>query len=318
MVNSFANHNSGVLKIMDELIELHPLRVFVAVARHLSFTRAAEELFMSQPAVSLQVKSLEESLGTKLFLRSPGQIALTPAGEALLARAQEIIESSARLRELVDMAKRRDPARIQVGVSTAAMLSVMTAIAGTLERYRERSRIDIKPAGSESLLEGLHDNRTDFAIVTGPVESPLLKAEELCRDELILIVSPQHRWAALPAIAARELGSELLLVREVGAGSRAALDQALRKKRVTPGRLLELSDQATLARGVMVGMGAGILPRRAVECHLASGAVKEVPLKDLRLPLPVHLVYHQDKIFRPLEREIVSEIFRFCDRPQRI
>ncbi len=300
---------------MNELIDLYQLRIFVAVARHLSFTKAAEELYISQPTVSLQVKNLEESLGTKLFLRSPGQIALTPAGEALLAQAEEILSSSARLRDLVERAKRRDPARVQVGVSTSAMLSVLAAVAGTVEQYRERSRIDVKLANSGSLQEALLENRLDFAVLSGPVDSSQLNTEELCQEELILVVSPQHRWASVGRLPLRELSQEVLLVREVGAGSRAVVDQVLRKKRITTPRLLELSDQAALARGVTLNIGPGILPRRAVECHLASGLVREVAVEGVHFTLPVQLAYHQDKLFRPLEREIISTLFQFCERP---
>jgi len=299
-------------KTLDDLIDLHALKVFEAVARNRSFSRAAEELFLSQPAVSQQIKALEEQLETKLFYRSHKEVILTETGETLLKHAQNILASTGRLKELISQSRRVDPLHLTIGLSHTASPIVLGQLLVELRARFPQTRLEIRVEPSQEITRRLADLSLDFAFVTGPANSSLLVQEKLCREPLLLVLAPGHPWANREKIAVKDLADQVLLFQEKGSGARTIIETQLARARVSPRLSLEIQDDGVLKRAVEDDLGVAFLPYHQVEKELSCGRLVSRTVQGLNLACDINLVYHRDKIFRPLETHVISRIFQSC------
>ncbi len=273
------------------------LQVFYTVAKQLSFTKAAELLFMTQPAVTFQVKQLEEHFNTRLFERSHSKITLTHAGEIAFDYAERILalssEMDIRLGELTDQIS----GALLIGASTTIAEYMLPRMLGEFKARYPQVQARLTVANSETIESKIVDHTLDVGLIEAPSQHPNLITEVCCNDELVVICNPQHRLAKLTAVTSSQLAEEPYVSREGGSGTRQVIDSYFRQAGITPEDLnivMELGSREAIKGAVEAGLGIAIVSRSTI--------IKELKLEDLvavriEPPLirPLTLVYAREK-----------------------
>ncbi len=274
-------------------IENFRLVVFRAVARHLSFSRAAEELLLTQPAVTQQIKGLEEEFGCALFDRGGGRISLTPGGAALLPFAQQIRELSEQALAAVAEAYGQQAGELSLGASqTIAHYLLPGFMAGFLQR-NPRVRVTARSGNTDQMLAALLSGEIHLALVEGPEQRSGVHLEPFLEDRMVLVVPASHEWAG-QKIPLDELRRQPVLMREFGSGSRRVVEQALAGAGVKTKDLLipmELDSTEGLLNAVEAGLGVTFVSRWAVRHQMALGTLKLARVEGLKLVRSFSLAY---------------------------
>ena len=259
----------------------HRLRVYCTVAKTLNFSRAAEEHFLSQSAVSRIVKALEEELGVQLIHRQRGALSLTSVGKAFYRRAREILDRYAAAVKEVDELTRTVRGVLAVGTSTTVARYVFPDLLfGFRDRFPE-IRIHHVVNNSRGILEALIAGDIEIGLVEDQVFYPGVLSEKLCEDELVLVVPPDHPWADRGRVAARELRGVPFLRRERGSGTRHLVEERLREMGVRAAELnVVLTSASTdlIIRAAERGVGVACVSKWAVRDRLAAGTLRMVEL----------------------------------------
>src|SRR6201987_4989838 len=197
-------------------MDFDQLETFLEVARHTSFSRAAEKRFRTQPAISSQIRSLEEEVGAKLFDRSGGKVSLTAVGKAFQKYVEETLDArKAMLVALAEM-ERIPRGEIIVGANEGTCLHILPEVFAQFKRQYPDSAVNIKRSDYAKILESVIDNSVDFGVVSLPVTDPRLTVVLIHRDELVIISPPQHPLAKMKSAAIAEVAKFHLLVPKVG------------------------------------------------------------------------------------------------------
>jgi DNA-binding transcriptional LysR family regulator len=210
------------------------LQVFYTVARHLSFTKAAEQLFMTQPAVTFQIKQLEEQFNARLFERSHGKIALTPAGQMVMSYAERILGLSEEMETRVADLTGAMGGPLLLGASLTIAEYILPRILGEFKAQHPQVHAHMTVGNSEMIETRVADHTLDLGLIETPAHLPGLRTEECCEDELVVICSPDHGFAKLQSVKPQQLLDEPYVSRESGSGTREFADQYLRRCKVMP------------------------------------------------------------------------------------
>ncbi|HYO09829.1 MAG TPA: LysR substrate-binding domain-containing protein [Tepidisphaeraceae bacterium] len=268
------------------------LAVFHAVARAGGFSRAADALMVSQPAVSLQVAELERALGMKLFDRLPRGVRLTEAGRVLSDHAARIAAIEQEARSAMLELKGLKRGRLSVGASQTIGVYLLPEVFGAFSRRHPDVKLDLEIANTDIVQKKLGDGLFDLALTEGFIESEDLEAAVFRQDELVPIAPPEHallkrRGRGKPVTAA-ELCREPLILRETGSGTRAVVEHHLAKLGLSIRPIMSLGSTEAVKRAVASGIGLAIVSRLALETELNAGALAIVPVSDLKIRRPLH------------------------------
>lgn len=246
--------------------------IFVEVCRFLNFSQAAEALNTTQPAVSLAVKELESHYGVALFERMNRRVYLTPAGEALLATAQDVLRGFQEAEETLGQGR---PLALRVGANVSFGEAGLAQVLGRFRQEHPQVRLRALVANSDKIQSLLAENQLDVGIVDGLGASERLRAQPLYQEDLVLAAAP-GRFPA-PATV-EELAALPLLLREPGSGLRSSVDRVFSQQGLAPQPLLESTSTAALAQAAKAGLGVAILPETLAqrESGLQVGTVPEV------------------------------------------
>ena len=269
------------------------LKVFRVVAHHLNFSRAAEELLLTQPAVTQQIKALEDEYGVSLFDRSGGRIALTAAGQTLLPYAEQIRAISAEAHSAVLEASGRFGGQLALGASQTIAQYLLPNLIAAFLRENPRVSITAVSGNTDAILESLITRRIHLAMVEGPAQRKDIHVEHFMDDEMVLVVPACHRWAE-QQIELGDLENVPLLMREFGSGSRRVVEHALtsagiRKKDLKIG--MELDSTEALLSAVEAGLGVTFVSRWAARGQLSRGTLKLSRVRGLRLSRKFSIAY---------------------------
>ncbi len=257
------------------------LQVFHAVARQLSFTKAAEQLFMTQPAVTFQIKQLEEHLNTRLFERSHGRIALTPAGELVMGYAEKILSLSEELETRVGELTGAISGPLLLGASTTVAEFYLPQILGEFKAQYPHVQTHMTVGNSETIVTRVAEHALDLGLIESPSTQPGVSTQVLCEDVLAMICSPRHRLAAAKKVTAAEVAAEPFVSREPGSGTREVADQYFHASRITPDAVnvvMELGSPEAIKGVVETGLGVSILSLATVSKELKLGTLLALPL----------------------------------------
>jgi DNA-binding transcriptional LysR family regulator len=279
-------------------LTLRQFRVFEAVARHLSFSRAAAELHLSQPAVSMQVRGIEEILGLPLTEQLGKKIYLTEAGREVLHASLAI---TARLDDLLaNLAQLRG---IDSGRLNLAATSTVNAIAtGILAHFRGRHpgvAIHLDVSNRAEVLKLLATNRTDLAIMGQVPEDLGLEATRFMDNPLVVIAPPDHPLAARKAISVEDLAAESFLVRETGSGTRGAMERFFAARGLEIRSSMEMSSNEAIKQAVQAGLGLGILSLQTLEMELALKRLAVLKVESFPIMRHWYFVHRADKRLSP-------------------
>jgi len=264
-------------------LENFRLKVFRHVAGQLSFRKAAEQLFLSQPAVTLQIKALEEDLGVRLFDRSGGKVALTVQGAILLRHAQRIaaIVSEAETRMSADDGQLSG--KFALGVSTTIAQYVLPRLLAVFLAEHPRLKLSFHSGNAQAIVQLLLAGKISIGLVAGSARQRGVRAERFMEDELVLIAPPNFEPDQM---SFRQLAGTTLLLREQGSGSRQAVESALGKAGLRmksfKGRI-ELDSTEAIKSAVEAGLGIGFVSRCAIEKEMKLQALKVIEVEGLRV-----------------------------------
>jgi DNA-binding transcriptional LysR family regulator len=273
------------------------LQVFHAVAKQMSFTKAAEALFMTQPAVTFQIKQLEEYFSTRLFERGHGRIALTSAGEVVLEYAERILSLSSELDTRVREMTGRLSGPLLIGASMTIAEFLLPRVLGEFKSVHPDVHPKLTVANAETIENRVSEHALDIGLIEAPSHLPSAVTEVCCADELQVIVSPRHALARLTSVAPKQLVAYPYVSRESGSGTREFTDLYFRKAGINPAELnvvMELGSPEALKGVVGTGLGFAIMSRATVAKEQRLGELVALPLTP-RLIRGLSLVYPKEK-----------------------
>jgi DNA-binding transcriptional LysR family regulator len=255
------------------------LVVFRAVAEHLSFRKAAEELYLTQPAVSLQIKALEEDLGVQLFDRAGAHIALTGAGIILLGYCEKVSKLLLNAEHEIAALSGEHAGQLALGASTTIAQYVLPRLLGEFRREHPRVQTTLMSGNTEHIVEAVEKQKIALGFIEGPARSREVKAVPFLEDELVLIASTAHEWAERPSVSCSEIASIPLLMRERGSGTRHVIELALQRqgiKRKSLQIVMELDSTEAIKSAVDAGLGVGFVSRWAIAKDLRLDSSFEI------------------------------------------
>jgi DNA-binding transcriptional LysR family regulator len=292
-------------------VEPFRLRVFRIVAEELSFTRAAERLFLTQPAVTMQIKNLEEDLGLRLFDRTGQKIALTAAGRMLNGYARRIADLCAEAEQKLAALKGETRGQLALGASTTIAQYLLPRLAGDFLNAFPAIQLSILSGNTADVVGALIDGRIALGLIEGPPLRSDVKCETFVEDEILLVAPPSHEWASGGPVETAALKGARVILRERGSGTRQVVEDALRRARLDVKKLhvvLDLDSTESIKSAIAAGLGIGFVSRWALGKELALGLLKTVPVKGLRIRRQFQFVYLQG----PLPSGVEGEFLRFA------
>ncbi|HLM24856.1 MAG TPA: LysR family transcriptional regulator [Pyrinomonadaceae bacterium] len=253
-------------------MEIRQLRAFVAIAESGTFTAGALRVHVTQAAISMQIRQLENEIGARVFVRAPRHVILTEAGEQLLRRARHILrEHDAALDEIAELAG-AERGRLRIGSASAMVLTEqLPSVLKELRKQHPAAEIAVTSGTSEVLVDQILAGEVDIAFVSLPVDVRGIKTERLSEDQLVAIASPRHKLAKQRTISAYTLAGERLILGERGGNTRRLIDQFFAQAGVTLRVAMELSRQQAIRRMVEEDMGVGIVPLQSVKEEVEKG-----------------------------------------------
>jgi DNA-binding transcriptional LysR family regulator len=289
-------------------MDLHKLRVFVAVAREGNVTRAAKQLSLSQPALSKQLAELEESLSTVLFDRLPRGMRLTFAGEALLRHAERIYAAERAAESEIAELNGLRAGRLSIGASTTIGSYLIPNVFGAFQRVHPEVRLELEIANTAAIQALVSEGRIDLGLTEGNVPSEQFAVEVVHYDELVAVARPDHPLCKKRKVAAVELSTVPFICRERGSGSREVIEAALRERGVELTPAMALGSTEAIKNAVAAGLGVAILSRLTVELELQAGRLAVLELRDLSLRRALHMVQLRGKQRSPAVEAFVGKL----------
>jgi DNA-binding transcriptional LysR family regulator len=275
-------------------MDFDQLETFIEVARLSSFSRAAEKRFRTQPAISSQIRSLEEDVGARLLDRSGGKVSLTASGKLFLKFAEETLDARKAAMIAIAETERVPKGEIVVGANEGTCLHVLPEVFAHFKKQYPDVSVSIRRADYSKVLESVIDNSVDFGVVSLPVTDNRLTAVLIHRDDLVLIVPPRHPLAKLKCAQAPDIAQYPLVMPKVG-HTRDALDQLFHEHKLKPRYAMELDSSELLKRFVAADVGVGFIARSNVQEDVQARVLVAVPLADVQIRRDLALVFRKDK-----------------------
>jgi len=270
------------------------MRIFEAVARFSSISRAASELHLTQPAVSMQIKQLEDQIGLPLLEQIGKRLFLTEAGLEMRKHAQRFEEQTLALKTCMDQFRELDRGLLRLAVVSTANYFLPPLIASLTERH-PGMRISLQVENRESVLSALADNRTDLAVTGLPPESADLTAQAFMDNPLVVIAAPSHPLANERQISVSQFSKETLVVREPGSGTRAAIERHFAERGLgyVPG--CELNTNEAIKQAVQAGLGLGVVSLQTIELELETKRLLVLPVEGFPILRRWYVVHRSEK-----------------------
>jgi DNA-binding transcriptional LysR family regulator len=286
-------------------VTFRQLKIFASVAHHLSFTRASEELHLTQPAVSMQIKQLEQAVGLPLFEQLGKKIFLTDAGCEFGRYASAITAQLEELDQVVDELKGLKRGRLTIAVASTANYFVPRLLATFCRRHGDAVSVSLDVTNREQLLRSLVENRNDLVIMGQPPEGMALVAERFLENPLVVIAPPGHPLAAEKRIPPARLREETFLVREQGSGTRSAMERYFAANDLRLATPMEMSSNEAIKQGVEAGLGLGVVSLHTLAMELALGQLVVLDVVKFPIMRYWYIVYREGK-----RLSVVAQSFR--------
>ena len=270
-------------------MDLSQLHVFLTVAKEQSFSRAAEKLYRTQPAVSIVIRKLEESVGQPLLVRGARQVKLTDAGELLRDYAERLLNLRDEIQKGMEDLGNLGRGELRLGVNESSIHALLPALA----RYRKLYpgvKLIMHRTLSRDIPQEVLNYRLDLGTVSYVPEDPKLAAVEILQDELTFVVPPKHRLARRRSVDIKELGEETFIAHNVESPYRSRVIQLFEKHRTPLRRDIEMPTIESIKRFVQMGMGVAIVPRMCVLWEVEKKLLAEVRIRQLKMPRSLYLV----------------------------
>jgi len=288
-------------------MEIRQLKAFLAIAEAKTFTAGARRVNITQAAISMQIRQLEESVGLPLFTRTPRRVILTEAGELLLQRARKILrEHDAALAEIAEIAG-AEHGRLRIGSASAMFATAQ--LPWILERLKTafpNAEITVSSGTSQTLVDKIQHGDIDISFVSLPVETTNILTDLLFSDEIVAIASPNHPLAKEKYISAAALAGEQLILGEKGGNTRRMIDDFFAAANVKPNVMMELSRQEAINRMVENQMGVGIAGAKNVAAEIREKRLVAWLIEGAEIKWDLGLARLRGGYFSPIAKEFVN------------
>jgi DNA-binding transcriptional LysR family regulator len=275
-------------------LTLRQLQVFEKVASRLSHSRAAEELYMTQPAVSMQIKQLEQNLGLPLFEQMGKKLYLTEAGRELLNYSRAILQQLAEMETVFGEMKGLGQGKLTLSVVNTANAFTPQLLAQFCRKH-PGINVTLQVANRDAVLKQLADNSADLAIMGRPPEGLDIIAESFMDNPLVVIAAPNHPLAKLKRVKIARLADETFLSREQGSGTRSAMERVFAQHHIQPRIGMEVETNEAIKQAVQAGMGLGILSLHSVELELETKRLAVLNVEQFPLLRHWYVVHRSNK-----------------------
>jgi DNA-binding transcriptional LysR family regulator len=287
-------------------MNLHQLRIFCSVVEHGSYTRAAEALFMTQPAVSLQVHALERSLQVKLLERINQHLMVTEAGQALYQCAIPMLNAEVEAERVLGELKGAARGRLVVASNTTGGMYIIPPLLAAYKELHPRSELLLQIDAIDRLIERTRQGVIDLSFACGTIDQPELTVETIGIDLLTLILSPRHPFAREPALTLEQVASLPFIVPESTSRTRQFIEQVMRERGYSLKIAMHFQGTEPVKKAVEANLGVAIVSGTAVQREVAAGVLCALPVTDLVLTRPFVMFYRQGKYFGPMAREFMK------------
>lgn len=275
-------------------VTLRQLQCFAAVARNRSFTRAADELHLTQPAVSMQIRQLEQQAGVSVTEQLGKQIHLTEAGKEVYRYARMILQHIDEMGDVLDRIKGLSGGKLQIAAIASANYFAPRLLGTFHQRFPEIS-VSMDVTNQTAVLRHVIENEVDMAIMGQPPKDSSLDAIPFMDNPLVIVAPPGHRLAGRKRISLQELEKEVFLTREPGSGTRGAMQRFFREHKLKLTTGMEMGSLSGIKQSVMADLGLGLLPRGAIQAELALNQLVVLDLKGTPINRHWHVVLHKGK-----------------------
>jgi len=275
-------------------MDFDQIETFLEVARLSSFSRAAEKRFRTQPAISSQIRALEEEVGARLLDRSGGKVSITAPGKLFQKFAEEMLEARKAMLTAIAETERVPRGEIVVGANEGTCLHILPEVFAEFKKQYPDVAVNITRSDYAKILESVIDNSVDFGVVSLPVNDPRLTVVLIHRDELVIIAPPQHPLAKMKSATISETAEFPLIVPKAG-HTRDALENLFHERRLKPRYTMELDSSELLKRFVAADAGVGFIARSNVQEDVRARALAAIPISDAQVRRDLALVFRKDK-----------------------
>ncbi len=294
--------------------DLRQLRAFEAVARCGGFTRASEDVGLTQPTLSTHIRNLEASLGVRLFDRASRSVTLTPTGILLADYARKILDLYTESLEAIQAFTGQIRGSIQVDASTVPGEYLLPRwLVDFHSRYPE-VQVTLTVSDSAAVLGRVENGDITIGVAGSPGTHPALESTLLCEDSIVLVAATGKLPGELEGVLdINELGSLSLIRREPGSGTQLALENALRQRGIDPESLnwaATLGSTRAVIEGVLAGLGGAFLSQSTVSREIAGGALKEIPVREVDIRRGLYIIRHKQRTLSPAASCFLDELLR--------
>jgi len=288
------------------LINYNQLRIFYHAAKNLSFTVAAGELFLTQPAITAQIKAFEAYCGMKLFIKKGRSIHLTEQGRALFDYARQVFEYEKKIENVIEEMKEVKRGVLRLGTTKAYARYFMPFLISSFHKDYPHIKIHLDEGSSRDMINSLVDLKNEVAVIAKAADNPKVTFVPFSQEELVVILPVEHPLARKKAVAFSELANEPIIMKEVGSGTRKLVNTLFLKHNCTPNVLMETSNSEFIKQLVQQGEGISFLVRAAVALELKDKKLATVPLQGQKVYLDVSFAYLKDISLSPPAKAFVA------------
>jgi DNA-binding transcriptional LysR family regulator len=275
-------------------MDFDQLESFLEVVRRSNFSRAAEKRFRTQPAISSQIRALEEEVGARLLDRSGGKVSITAAGKIFQKYAEDALESRKAMLTAIAETERVPRGEIVVGANEGTCLHILPEVFAEFKKAYPEVAVNIQRSDYAKILESVADNSVDFGVVSLPVADPRLTVVLIHRDELVVIAPPKHPLARMKSARVAEVAKFPLVIPKAG-HTRDALEDLFYERHLKPRYAMELDSSELLKRFVAADVGVGFIARSNVAEDVRAKALAAIPISDAQIRRDLALVFRKDK-----------------------
>ncbi len=298
---------------------LSQLRIFEAVAQYESYTRAAEKLFMTQPAISMKIKQMEEDSGLSLFERQGKKMCLTATGRELLRYASRVLQAHNDMLGVMKELKGTKGGHLIISVATTANYFVAQLLA-EFSKIHDDINITLDVTNRHHLLDQLENYEPDMVIMGEPPKGCGLHSQRLMENPLVVIATPTHPFAHTPQLLSLEtVLAERFILREKGSGTRSAIERHIHKYNTSCKNTIEMRSNETIKHAVEAGLGLGIVSLHTIQPELESGRLVILNVENFPIRRYWHIVMRKSKKLSPIAHEfrkfVMKEAPRFIQKP---
>jgi DNA-binding transcriptional LysR family regulator len=288
------------------MLDIHQLEIFTKVAELKSFSKAAQEMYLTQPTISQHVTSLENYLGARLFDRLGKKVALTRAGEVLYKYAKQIIALRGEAQQALEHFLGKKSGHLVLGASTIPGEYILPSLIGQFKILYPEIRTTLRIGDTEEIVDDLLSSNIELGIIGA---NPRLKYLPFVEDELIVVVPRGHRWWKKPSIGVQDLTDEPFIMREKGSGTRISMEKRLHELGISPDSLkiiAEVGSTTAVKQAIKANLGISLISERAVEEEIRLKLLKKIPIKKVKFTRIFFIIQDKKRTASPLCKALIQ------------